>query len=79
MERKFSNGDNIIGLNESAIFNCSGRSSGYLFGDKSMVEYADHMAIYKNESNLEYSMIVKISESYKMRLHYFLNYVIIEN
>lgn len=66
-------------MNESAIFNCTSQTSREIFKDSSMTTKSDNLAVFKNPSQLEYSMSAQISENLIMRIHCFGDKIVLRN
>lgn len=79
VERKFSTREEILALKENAIFNCTGQFSRVLFDDKKIGTRQDNLVVFKNPSQLEYSMSAQLSDNLIMRIHCFGDKVILRN
>lgn len=68
VEKKFASLEEIIALSQNAIFNCTGLSSKYLFGDDKIVGSTTQYVIFKNPLQLDYSLNVQVREGLEVRV-----------
>lgn len=63
--------DDVLGLKEALIFNCSGYSLNTLFKDENLIGKKSHFVVYKNPSKLKYTVGAQVNDKLHIRVDCF--------